>query len=130
MAPVLFCSCTNCSCSATVLRTQVWDMVSEEHNTEEVTIQDNRTSNCDEIRTGYFPEYRKEDTYAGISIEKCIFLVIGFLFIFCKYVFWENKILMETFLSCCPRFSFCPQELGRRQAITVTIFKTVWHFSS
>ena len=62
-------------------------MVSEEHNTEEATIQDNRTNNCDEIRTGYFPQNKKEDAHAGSPIEKCIILVIVFLIIFSKYVF-------------------------------------------
>ena len=72
-------------------------MVSENDNTEEVTIQDNRTYNCDEIRTGYFPQYKKEDAYAGISIEKCIFLVIGFYSSFVSMSFGKTKFSWKPF---------------------------------
>ena len=88
MAPILYCSCTNCSCSATVLLTQVVDMEGEGSRVEEVTGDTNRDSNCEETptRNDFLVQNKKEESQTWELVEKLILLTLAALLLFGKEI--------------------------------------------
>ena len=88
MAPILYCSCTNCSCSATVLLTQVVDMEGEGSRVEEVTGDTNRNSNCEEnpTRNNFLIQNKEEESQTWELVEKLIFLTLVALLLFGKEI--------------------------------------------
>ena len=91
MAPILYCTCTNCSCTATVLLTQKMDIEGEN-----ITNETNNTTICEETSTKQDYLVQKEESQAKSLIEKSIYLIIGAL------VFFGEK---QAFVICEPTLS-------------------------
>ena len=102
MAPIFYCTCTNCACSATVLHTQRVDMEGEGNRLEEVAVETNRTANCENNRTGYsHVEYTNEESQAWEIVESIILLFIGAALLFGKDVCMKTEITIHKFKLIC-----------------------------
>ena len=87
MAPILYCTCSNCSCMATVLLTQKMDKVEGEANkVEEIEFENNKTSNCDDAgrRKEYFVENQNEESQTSEIVDKIVILAGGALLLLGK----------------------------------------------
>ena len=82
MAPVFYCSCTNCNCTATVLFTQTVDKKKEENNkVVDEMIQKTNTSTCDDLlRTReYIPPFREQEAQTAQNVETFVLFAGGVL---------------------------------------------------
>ena len=84
MAPIFFCKCTNCSCTATVLLNK--EMEEESNKLKQMQLENNKTVNCEEAgrRKDYFVEDQKEESETSEIIEKLVLLVCGALLLLGK----------------------------------------------
>ena len=81
MAPILYCTCSNCSCTATVLLTQIIDKETEGNKVEEIKFENNKTINCDEVgrRKEYFVQNQKEESQSSEVARQVVILAGGAL---------------------------------------------------
>jgi hypothetical protein len=87
MAPIFYCSCSNCSCTATVLLTQKMEV---EGNKVEETV------NCEELirRKEYDVQNQKQESQTS-EIETLVFLAGGVLLLVCKCIRYILKCLIS-----------------------------------
>ena len=82
MAPVFYCSCTNCNCTATVLFTQTIDKKKEENTrvVEQVMLKTNTTT-CDDIlrKREYVVPYLDQEPQSLQSVETFVLFAGGAL---------------------------------------------------
>ena len=76
MAPILYCTCSNCSCTATVLLTHKIVKEAEHNKMEEMQVDTNKTIICEEFgrRKEDAAQQQKEET-----IETFVILAGGAL---------------------------------------------------
>ena len=87
MAPIFYCSCTNCSCTATVLLTQTIEKEREVGDSEEedMLFKTNK-SNCGDVirRKEYVTTYLKPESQTSEFVETFILFAGGALLLLGK----------------------------------------------
>ena len=93
MAPVFYCSCTNCNCTATVLFTQTIDKKKEENTrvVEQVMLKTNTTT-CDDIlrKREYVVPYLDQEQQSLQSVETFVLFAGGALLLVGNFPLWRS----------------------------------------
>ena len=92
MAPIFYCSCTNCSFSATVLPTQTVDMEGEGNRLKEVAGETTRTANCENTRKSFNVEYKNDEL-----VESIVLLFIVAVLLFGKYMCLKTELTIHKY---------------------------------
>ena len=97
MAPIFYCSCTNCSFSATVLPTQTADMEGEGNRLKEVAGETTRTANCENTRKSFNVEYKNDESHAWELVESIVLLFIVAVLLFGKYMCLKTELTIHKY---------------------------------
>ena len=92
MAPIFYCSCTNCSFCATVLPTQTVDMEGEGNKLKEVAGETTRTANCENTRKSFNVEYKNDEL-----VESIVLLFIVAVLLFGKYMCLKTELTIHKY---------------------------------
>ena len=92
MAPIFYCSCTNCSFSATVLPTQTVDMEGEGNRLKEVAGETTRTANCENTMKSFNVEYKNDEL-----VESIVLLFIVAVLLFGKYMCLKTELTIHKY---------------------------------